>query len=147
MNKLKSIITIGFLLISFKSFAQLNTDSNSEWVYVTAQNVGSEDTALIYIKTSCVYNDNGIIKIWAKKYSQLGLVKNNYYPNEIKKTLFLFNCRTQQMKILVTIDYNEGGSVIDDDEIADNPNNTWQEIVPETTGEKMINKACELFNK
>lgn len=144
---MRILITAFITIISSHLMAQISTESTPDWTYVTAQLKHNNDTCLVYIKPTCIYSDNGIIKIWSKEYSQIKEVNNNYYENEISMTLFLFNCRTQEMKILTVVEYDQNGNKLYDSEIGNDPNNNWQNIIPETVGDKLINKACELFNK
>lgn len=136
------IILISVLLIGHKSIAQ-------DWIYVSSDTEGSK----WYIKSSYVskdgYNNSGSIKIWTKKELKKTSVKKNgktlTYTNAKELQLIFANCSDRKIKFVTTSVYNSQGKVVRSWTL-DDYEQEWDDVVPESMGEAMLDKICELFN-
>ncbi len=133
-------ILLSALFIGHKGLAQ-------DWVYAGSDN---EETKY-YVKSTYVSKDNyeGGIKVWTKKEKKKATVKKNgktlTYLNAKELQLLVIDCGEKKMKIVSTIVYNSQGKVVDSWTLKDYEQE-WDDIVPDSMGEAMLDKTCELFN-
>ena len=138
------IFTTILLIISLNTLAQ-------KWEEVTKDKFGNK----YYIKTSYVSkggqfgSDENIIKIWTKKtvneIEDKRQNKRKIYKNAYVIELIEFDCRNSSTKLHSRTAYSAQGNLI----IADNidPFDTdWNVIIPDSVGETIINRVCELYN-
>lgn len=135
------ILLISVLLIGHKSIAQ-------DWVYVGADTEGTK----WYVKSSYVSKDgysNSGIKIWTKMESKKTTVKKNgktlTYTNTKELQLIFADCNDRRIKFVTTTVYNSQGKVVDTVTLEDYEQE-WKDVVPDSMGEAMLDKICELFN-
>jgi hypothetical protein len=137
------IILLSFLFVGNKGIAQ-------DWVLVGADS----DNNNWYIKSSYVSKDgydgtSGNIKIWTKKELKKTSVKKNgktlTYTNAKELQLVFADCNDRKIKFVTTTVYNSAGKVISSWTLADYQQE-WIDVVPDSMGESMIDKICELFN-
>ncbi len=139
-----TLLTLTFLLLSFNAFSQ-------NWTEVTKDKFDNK----YYIKNSIVSrggdfgNDDSIIKIWTKQTSKSftdsrSKQKKVYYNIYIIQ-LFEFDCKNSKSKLLSRTFYSSKGGVIFGNDIE--PFDTdWEMVIPESVGESLLNKVCELYN-
>jgi uncharacterized protein YgiM (DUF1202 family) len=101
---------------------------DDRWIYT----VSSEDGTKVYLESSYKERDGGIRVIWAKYVN-----KNGTY------NLHLLECDCQQGKQRDTkfIVYNRFGTVLDSSSW---PYASWETPVPESIGEALSDKVCEV---
>ncbi len=132
------IILISVLFIGQKSVCQ-------DWVYAGSDAEGTK----YYAKSSYVSKDYGKIKIWTKRESKKTTVKKNgktlTYLNAKELQLIVVDCSEKKIKSITTIVYNAQGKVVDSYTLSDYEQE-WIDIVPDSLGEAMLEKICELFN-
>jgi hypothetical protein len=138
-------ILIAFLLlfVGQKSFSQdwifVSTDSEGDKTYVKSK----------YVKKGDEFGNEDVIKVWLKRESKVTSIYKK--GKEVKvynaKELILreYNCNTRQTKLIMVTTYNSKGSLVDTQKIPDYEQE-WQDIVPDSIGEAIIDKVCELFN-
>jgi hypothetical protein len=125
------------LFISNKSFSQ-------EWIFLTMQ----KETDSIFMKSNYVskVDDEGrrdVIKIWIKTYQKhLSFGKKSYENGEVR-TLWYIDCEAKQYKMTNYVLYDHSRSLINShsDDFA-----KYEDVVPDTIGESIINKVCSTFN-
>jgi hypothetical protein len=138
---MKNIFSTIFLLVSLSIFAQ-------KWQEVTEDKFGNK----YYIKSSYVSKggeygtEKNIIKIWTKQtVTQIHLKNGKVYKNAYIVQLTEFDCKKSSTKLYSRIVYSAKGNII----MSDNYNsfeNDWYVVVPDTVGEIILNKICELYN-
>jgi hypothetical protein len=136
------ILLISVLFIGHKSIAQ-------DWTYVGSDTEGSK----WYVKSSYVskdgYSNSGSIKIWTKKELKKTTVRKNgktlTYTNAKELQLIFADCTDKRIKFVTTTVYNSQGKVVDSWTLEDYEQE-WNDVVPDSMGEALLDKICELFN-
>lgn len=67
------------------------------------------------------------------------------YTNAKELQLVIADCNDKKIKIITTTVYNAQGTVIDN-YTYEEYEQEWIDIVPDSMGESMLDKICELFN-
>lgn len=113
------------------------------WIYVGSTTEGS---AKFFLNSLYVSKDGSVIKVWTKIESKKeSIYKNGKALNYINVTsLYLneFDCSDRMSKINSVIYYDSKGTVIKSSDEETN----WANIIPDTIGESILRKVCELFN-
>lgn len=128
------------LFLEYNGFAQ-------DWVYIGSDN----DENKYYVKSTYVTKDvyEGSIKLWIKKEMKKVTIKKNGKPinylNAKELQLFEIDCNEKKIKIVSSIVYNSQGKVVDSWTLRDYEQE-WNDIVPDSIGEAISDKTCELFN-
>lgn len=136
------ILIISILFIGNSSFAQ-------DWTFVGADKDGNK----WYVKSSYVskdeYTNNGIIKIWTKKEILKETIKKNgksvTYSNVKELQLIFADCTERRIKFVSSVAYSAQGKVLNNWTLEDYEQE-WNDVIPDSMGEAMLNKICELFN-
>lgn len=134
------IIALTFLLIGKTSFCQ-------DWIYVgTTQ----RDTTNWYVKSKFVKKEGDQIRIWTKteikKKEIIKDGKTSTYTDVIQLVLMVADCKERKSKNVSTTIYDSEGKVIISLTIPDYEQE-WIDVVPDTIGETVLDKICELHNK
>lgn len=141
---MKSLI----IILSLFFFGQ--TSYCQDWISVGTDSGGNK----WYIKSSYVkkegYGDSGDnIRIWTKKELNKKTIKKNgkslTYTNVKELQLIVGDCNERKIKFVTTIVYNSQGKLIDSYTLEEYEQE-WQDVVPESMGEAILDKICELFN-
>lgn len=137
------ILALALLFGGHKSFCQ-------DWIYVSSDIKGDK----VFVKSTYVskggdFGNTDVIKVWTRRESKVGsIVKNG---KEIKvynvKIMILreYNCSDKTTKLISQTTYNSKGIVIETFKVPDYEQE-WTEVVPESIGEAVLDKVCELFN-
>jgi len=132
------IILVSVLLIGHKGIAQ-------DWVYIGSDRKGSK----WYIKSSYVTKNYNSIKIWSKQVNKSSTITKNGKKITLNNTytvdLYEYNCSEQTSKLIGSTTYNSQGRVIKTFKVEEY-NQEWDDVVPDSMGELILNKVCELFN-
>lgn len=137
------IIILSLFLVGQTSYCQ-------DWV-----SVGSDaDGGKWYIKSTYVKKDGfgnsgDNIRIWTKKELKKTTIKKNgkslTYTNVKELQLIVADCTDRKIKFVTTTVYNSQGKVIDSYTLEEYEQD-WHDVVPDSMGEAMLDKICELFN-
>jgi hypothetical protein len=142
---MKNTITI-CLLICFLSISSIYSQEN--WIEIGKSNISDET---FYINSTYISNENSVVKIWIKTITVKEIIKsknNSKSKKKIKtekKFLYDFDCANNKIRILYGIFYNSSGEVTD----KYNPDEyeiPWEIVIPDSLGEYLLNKSCELYN-
>jgi hypothetical protein len=140
---MKSTVLLAILLIvTLSSFAQ-------DWVYVSS---GADETKW-YVKSEYVkkgdYDSKDNIRIWTKKELKKTTIKksgkNVTYTNVQELQLIVADCSERKIKFVSGTVYDSQGKLIDSWSVPDY-SQEWADVVPDSMGEAMLDKICELFN-
>lgn len=139
---MKYIINI-FCIVCFLSINNLYSQEN--WIEIGKSSISNET---FYINSTYVSNDNNIVKVWIKT-TTIKTIKNKSKSSKKiktdKKFLYEFDCQNNKLRILYGVFYNSSGNVID----TFNPDEysiDWEIAIPDSLGEYLLNKSCELYN-
>ena len=70
--------------------------------------------------------------------------KNHTLLNGYAVALFEYNCDTKQSNLLSKTYYNSKGTPVNNYKVA-YYDEVWTDVIPDSVGEELLNKACELF--
>ena len=127
-------VTLCLLLCSLITYSQ----EKEGWVYVGK----ATDGTLSYVKTEVVsYN-----KIWTLTVLPTWSYKKVNYKNVTVKELIQFDCKGRQTKSYQMVFYTSKGNVIVSEQY-EQYETKWENTIPESMGEILLNKICELYNK
>ena len=134
---MKIIITITAILFYNILYSQ-TTDAH--WIYV-----GKTDKGITcYIRSEVKYrSENNDIVIWTKYIHKKIKYLGKIYYNATQTSLERFNCGYNESNVFEYVLYDSNGDIIDS---FDDPNAQYKDIIPETFGELMIKKVCEIYN-
>jgi len=93
--------------------------------------------------------NSGSIKIWTKKDLKKTTVKKNgkvfAYTNAKELQLIYADCANQRIKLVISTVYNSQGKPVDS--WTNGPyEQEWIDVVPDSMGDSLLDKICELFN-
>ena len=129
-------------MIALTSFAQ-------DWVYVGADSdenkwyVKSE-----YVKKGSLDDSENSFRIWTKKELKKTTIKKNgktlTYTNVKELQLIVADCEERKIKFVTNTVYDSQGKIIESNTLLDFLQ-AWVDVVPDSMGEAMLDKICELF--
>lgn len=134
------LILFSLLFLGQKSVAQ-------DWILVGSDSDGDK----WYIKSSYVSKDDygGGIKLWVKKEVKKTTIKKKgqsfTYINAKELQLLVADCSERKLKFVASTLYNSQGKVVNSWTI-DDFEQEWRDVVPDSIGEIMLEKICELMN-
>ncbi len=128
---------------TFSEKALEEQQKEKAWIYIGSTNDG---TSKFFLNSLYVSKDGSVIKVWTKIESKKeSIYKNGKTLNYVNvKSLYLneFDCSDRMSKINSVIYYDSKGTVITSSDEKTN----WKNIIPDTIGESILKKVCELFN-
>ena len=138
------LLTLTLLFVGHKSFSQ-------DWVYAGADSDGDK----WYVKSTFVKKEENFggsgesIRIWTKKEINKKTIRKGgktlTYANVKELQLIIADCSDRKLKFVTTTVYDSKGKVIHSWTLQDYEQE-WSDVVPDSMGEAMLNKICELFN-
>lgn len=132
MNKILAISILLFVCYSSKA-------QDDKWLYAGS----SKQKDKVYIRSEYVSKENGKIYIWTKwKVPKQVINKITYLNVEIKEFVGV-ECETKKMTTKKSIIYSSSGKVIKSYDDYEN----WQDIIPDSMEEVILNTICEVFNQ
>lgn len=140
---MKPFLLFLFIVLTSKVSAQ-------DWVYIGQDVKGNKSYCQSkYVSKGGNFGNESIYKVWTKKvYKSTFIYKNGKkvaVNNVYTLCLSEYDCSEKREKIISTSTYNTSGNLIDSYKVPEYLQE-WNEIVPESIGEAIINKICELFN-
>jgi hypothetical protein len=137
-----TILTLCLLFLGLTTFCQ-------DWVSVGADT----DDNKWYVKSTYVKKDlysGGGIKIWTKQESKQMTITTKSgetvkLTNAKELQLIVVNCKERKMKLVSSTVYNSQGKMVSNLTLQDYEQD-WIDVVPDSMGEAMLDKTCELFN-
>lgn len=138
--KMKNILSL--LLFVFISIFECSAQYG-EWI-----NIRKEKNGAIYLRSDELSLDN-IKKVWIKDVQK----KLEIISEKGKKIIILngytvslreFDCTLRKSKLISYINYNSKGKVIYSAKKEDYEQ-SWEDVAPDTVGEFLLTKTCELF--
>lgn len=139
---MKIILVSIIMLLSIKGYCQEKTvwsKSDSTWDWV-----GQVDGSIILIKKNYETKSYGETTIWVKTFNNPTRVKGKIVKKgTVEKTLYVFDCSKKRMKIIQRVTYDFDGKLLKSVTL-DDYEQQWTNTVPETVGEELSRKACEL---
>lgn len=106
------------------------------WMLVTLQ-----DNSIILVKREYETNYGNTISVWFKTYKKT--IKNKIVTITKSMELYEINCSDKKFKLIKYANYNNTGKVLKSRNLEDYEQ-YWDNIIPESLGELMFNKACSL---
>jgi len=138
-----TFLTAALLILTLTSFAQdwvfVGTDSEDNKWYVKSE----------YVKKGDYDNSGDNIRIWTKKELKKTTIKKSgktmSYANVKELQLIVTDCSEKKIKFVTSTVYDSQGKSIDSWTLPDYAQE-WVDVVPDSMGEAILNKICELFN-
>jgi hypothetical protein len=134
--KLKSIFILIFLLFNGIAFSQ-------NWIYVGSATNGNK-----YYLRSNNTSETGYKKVWSKtvgksfQYKKNG--KTHTLLNGYSIDLHEYDCSGRKVKLLSYVYYNSKGTPVHSVTLQ-SYETEWWDVIPDSIGEMLLNKVCELF--
>ncbi len=126
------------------------SQDSTEWLYVgTAKDGSATYIKSTYSNKNQVYSNNSfhnVYDVWTKSNIKKGTWNGKTYRDVEEKALYSFDCNASQLERLQQIIYDRNGNMIYSYAPA-SYETRWNSAAPESMGELMLNKACQLFNK
>jgi len=136
------ILSIFFILLtSTASSQQDSTILKGDWFQIGKNYKGNT----LLIRSTYVSKESGKIKIWIKETGNIEREGNKIYKNGVEQTLFTIDCLNKKMELMQSITYNSSGKIVSHLDIPEYKLE-WQDVVPDSDGEFLLNKVCLLFN-
>jgi hypothetical protein len=142
MSKLLNILILTLLSITAKA---------QDWIFIDS----SVNSDIFYVKSTYVtkrqdFENNTIIKVWTKREAKVATIVKNGKEIKVYNVRILqlkeYNCTQQQTNIISQTVYNSQGKIIDSFQFQDYEQK-WNDVVPESIGQAVLDKVCELFNE
>ena len=134
-------IILFILFTNAFNYCYSQNNSTNEWIYVGT----ASDKSRYYINTENISTNSMFKKVWVKILSPLTKVKKGgneiSYKDTKEMMLWEFNCKNMELRIIRSTLYLSDGSVVNSNPISNN----FEPIIPESIGETVTKKACELF--
>jgi len=141
MKKLICLLLVLFM-INNVGYSQESDD----WIYVGVSKGGDR----MYVKSSYVSKDEGVVTIWVKQYAKKKTFttrgKSATYTNVSVLTLYQVDCDQTKINSKSMYIYNAGGILLKSIKLEDYESN-WTDVIPDSMGEALFNKVCELFRE
>lgn len=135
--KLK-LLVIALTITSLNCFSQSETANTKEWIYI-----GSVKGDKLYVKNKYVAKSASKIKIWSRLLENVVYIKGEKYVNTTTNILYLVDCKENKIKVLYSIIYDSQRNIISESDVDDF--NEFQDVIPGSMGEGVVEKTCELF--
>lgn len=141
---MKNILLFLLLATNVNLFSQ-------NWTEVTKDKFGNK----FFIKSKIVskgddfgYNQD-IIKIWTKQIikkvtDQRSKSKGKVYLNAYMLQLMEYDCKNMKLRVISSTAYSANGAVFGSEDFGSFAD--WEDVIPDSVGETMIEKVCELYN-
>ena len=110
----------------------------SDWVYLMSSNKGE----LWFTRYEPISND-GIITIWIRQLLPTFKWKGVNFTNVECKCVMKFDCNKKEIYTAEQHYYNNKGDII----LSQDDYGSWERVIPESIGEGVLGKICELFKK
>lgn len=153
---MKSILTCFIICISQICFAQQGkTDTTAgkpsinelleeamkpHWEFVT---VNTENNSY-YIRSEKHSSTPSEIKVWVKVTGLTQKKGRKTFKNCHSISLYIIQCNNKRIQVDQVTMYDSKGSVLTS---SDSELSEWKEAIPDSAGEAIVNKACEMFAK
>lgn len=112
-------------------------------IYINA-GLAQDGKGLVLLFKNKIIKVHDGYKVWADiVYANLK-VKNKSYKNGFDRILFLVNCQENKLKFIQAIYYTAQSKIIQQT-IYNSPQ--WIDNVPNSTGESILKKTCELMHE
>jgi hypothetical protein len=103
---------------------------------------------IYYRKPTIKKEENGkqnIIKVWTKNHlaEHKDLNSGETYYDITQMNLWKFDCTNKQFQLLESVYYSSKGENIATDQF----NDKWDDVIPESISEGLLNIFCKLYNK
>jgi len=137
------LLILSILLAGQISYSQ-------DWVSVGSDLDGNKwYVKSTYVKKEGFGDSGGEIRIWTKKELKKKTIKKNgkalVYLNVKELQLIVADCTDKKIKFVTTTVYNSQGKLIDTFTLEEYEQD-WHDVVPDSMGEALLDKVCELFN-
>jgi len=130
---MKTLFSLLLIVLPFTVIAQSN------WISIGK---GTNDEEML-MQDRYATKNNTTIEVWTKIKKRKIEILDKTYKNAELKTLYSLNCGERKLLVKRTILYSEKGDVIV--ESRQRPTDNYDDVVPDTLGEILLDKACELF--
>lgn len=130
------ITAICCLIFSVKSFSQ------SQWILAGK----SHDGDAYYVQSKFISKSDidGSVRLWVKVVERKHVIGKKIYSNTIMKQLVDFDCSLKRQRLNTVVIYSSSGSVLA--QYPETDDEEWMNVVPDSVGEDVNQKVCELFN-
>lgn len=127
------------------------TAKTQDWIFIDS----SVNSDILYIKSKYLtkrqdFENNTIIKVWIKREAKVATIVKNGKVIKVYNVRILqlkeYNCTQRQTNIISQTVYNSQGKIIDSFQFQDYEQK-WTDVIPESIGEAVLDKVCELFNE
>lgn len=139
---MKSLAISIMFVVSYNLAFSQNENNTKQWIYVAD---GSDSKIYVYSEMVGTDDIEGGIKVWLKYKFKNKKVGRKQYPNCEMKQLMLIECTERKLMLKKYIFYSSSGVVIKSSEPYEE-SYEWDNVAPESVGEAIVKKVCELFN-
>ena len=139
---LNSLPKFSFCQTAITDSTTITLDNDTpEWIWVESSADGNDK---FYMRSTYVSKDGNQIKIWIECKSKVATINKKLYRNIVNKQLLIFNCNNKKYSIVSLINYSSTGAVINKDDFSKYL--TFDDVVPDSVIEGVLEKVCETFN-
>jgi hypothetical protein len=132
------------LLLFIMAFSFASAVSAQDWIYVGQS---AKDESKYYIRSTPVAN-NYHKKVWIKQTNKKITIQKNgksvVYNDAYDLILYEFNCNDRQILIHSMASYSSTGTLLESYK-PEEYEKEWSDVIPDSVGEMLLNKACELY--
>jgi hypothetical protein len=114
------------------------------WIYAASSTNGSK----FYVKSTTVSQSN-TIKVWTKSTGNITYKIDSRelkVPDGYDMCLYEFDCNTHRCKLYSRYTYDASGQVLTSYNFEEWGPIKWNDIVPDSVFEGVLEKVCELYN-
>ncbi|TVT39205.1 hypothetical protein FNT36_16225 [Hymenobacter setariae] len=133
-------------LIIFAIILTKNIPANSQaWALVAKDPNGESYSMKSASNEAYTYNK----KVWVRHTSPRLTThtkdgRDAVFPNASEVKLYSFDCNSRRLMLYQVVVYNSKGLVVNTYK-EEEYERTWDEVIPDSIGEMLLNKACQLF--